>query len=1096
MRLRLRAYGSRDSLRSSEKNIAASQQHDHDEPTTSKLPTLLELPDLDLGPGFEVPSKAERVLGNTNRKSLGATTHDSSSSISRADKDADSAPASEQKTLGKLWATHVHSSQDTMPVANGGLKAWPNVHNVSMQDLLAAGMERSRMSAVPPTADSRQHGSHRQAADPYGRSHYDPSRQPLIMPQQTSASAMRDMGLRKGSTRAPASQSDTDLSRRPLKSALRQPSPERERKSSTSDGYRTQAKKEIGRRPRLDFGHFLPRQNSANKIAQLTGFTPSPSSNTERSGSFPFERSHQQLRPTMSNKSQPSAPTSAHSDTKVRPKVFEAGVYDSAKVNVRRPPKGIQNWFDGFDISSDEEEHEQELIELPASEPVPSSYSAHRGVNGPGQQGDGRQPHRGLSSKTSANTLPQSVEPTRRPSRSRRNLSDDLVDENILAIEKARQRMQARQMAQTTPKASQKSRESSTPSGYSGMNRSFGGESRLAHSHLADESVLALSDSSEDEGPGAAGDRLADYAGTDYEAGVGDASPVDLRRPPIPPHELEKKHSFARETYMTTQTSGSIPITFNIEDAPRIPTNNKRDTQDSTARHTEAALRRLIGRELSLKQSRRTSRAQSNVPSRESAGGETVDSYPSDASHMMAVTEEEMALLEMMRNKRAAMQKDSYSEGYNTALRREEEQLILRRRSAQKTALESLREKDERGSSPRTPSSQYTGDRSRDYGMSTLHRQNVDSDLKIDRYFAAETALENVFPSPPSHSREQSEQGSIAPLEELLLPRTYTPQPSHQKSTASPLLPSPSTMGTIEDQDLEEAAKLEADLSRFLASGGRADSVAFPLPPKSSAKDHRRKSQRANGAMCPVLPSTEEEEESVPPIPSRNASRLNTSHSNTPSPRPEERKPSRERADSTVLNPSALTVTAGVAQPTNDETPAPRAKRGHYTSLLSPYFEAFDEVAFPPSLATHAVSQQAQNQARADSPSVSTSRASPMTPTFAPSGISPAEKHTQVDVADSDSISPRAYASSDGSSLKYRVPEPHMQPAALTQRKKKTPPPHIETYQPTGGYDHERGRMGSVSSLTSAAEDVLAAWADLGGGNDGFVGKRHRTRAR
>ena len=338
MRLRRRASG-RDSLLSSEKN-AASQQHNHDEPPSSTLPTLLELPDLDLGPGFEIPSKAERVLGSTNCKSLGVTTHDSSSSVSRADKGAHSAPASEQKTLGKLWATHVHSSQNTMPAANGGLKAWPNVHNASMQDLLAAGMERSRMSAIPSTADSHQYG-HRQAADPCGRSHYDPSRQPLNVSQQTSASAVRDMGLRKASSRAPASRSDTDLSRRPLKSALKQPSPEQERKPNPSEGYRTQPKKETGRRSRLDFGHFLPRQNSANKITQLTGFTPSPSSTTERSGSFPFDQQSQ----SKMSKPQPPTPSSRGSDSKVRAKVFDAGVYDSAKVNVRRPPKGIQNWF-------------------------------------------------------------------------------------------------------------------------------------------------------------------------------------------------------------------------------------------------------------------------------------------------------------------------------------------------------------------------------------------------------------------------------------------------------------------------------------------------------------------------------------------------------------------------------------------------------------------------------------------------------------------------------------------------------------------------------------------------------------------------------
>lgn len=153
MRLRRRASGKESLLLSKDSDTSLQ----HEERPASTLPPLLELPDLDLGPGFEVPSKAERVLGTTNRKSLGVTTHDSTS-VSRADQDGDQGSASEQKTLGKLWATHVHSSQATMPVANGGLKAWPSLQNVSMQDLLAAGMERSRMSAVPSTADSRQEG--------------------------------------------------------------------------------------------------------------------------------------------------------------------------------------------------------------------------------------------------------------------------------------------------------------------------------------------------------------------------------------------------------------------------------------------------------------------------------------------------------------------------------------------------------------------------------------------------------------------------------------------------------------------------------------------------------------------------------------------------------------------------------------------------------------------------------------------------------------------------------------------------------------------------------------------------------------------------
>lgn len=266
-----------------------------------------------------------------------------------------------------------------------------------------------------------------------------------------------------------------------------------------STKYKTDARKEGGKEPNLDFGQSLPREGSNHTTAPLFGFTLSPSSTTNRIGSHPFDQLFQRSRPSQRETTSALIAFNDSQSQEIRPKVFDMNAYDSAKVNIRRPPKGIQNWFDGFDISSDEEEQEQDISGLPVSESNPSPSGLRPYCRTPSQEGSQKLPVVDSLEESSARTPRGFLEPSVRAPFSRRNPIEEMIDKNILMIENARQKMQARQVIRSTPIACRSNNVLATPGGNLNMDRSAGGGSRLAMSHLADESVLALSDSSEDE---------------------------------------------------------------------------------------------------------------------------------------------------------------------------------------------------------------------------------------------------------------------------------------------------------------------------------------------------------------------------------------------------------------------------------------------------------------------------------------------------------------------------------------------------------------------------------------------------------------------
>lgn len=1065
-----------------------------DVPFTTNLDHESQLGPPKFGHSAEQLAKAERVLGIPHRRTSLAppAPYEPKQRVGRT-------AVSDQDALGgKEWSPSEAQDQqpmDTARSANGGLKPWPTLQSKSshapVHDMLPTNAGRAPRARTTSNNSSQPHVPHKPSNSTL-RSHYDVSQPP--------SESLHDMGFRKGSFSAPTSRNGVDTDGRPLKSALKY-------QLQQPDVMEKPASKKEGSRFR-GFGHFLPRQNSSNR----TMLQPSQQSHYGSTLSVDSPSASRSPSYSHSETVRSPPPESLNSESTARPKVFESDVFDSAKVHVHRPPKGIQNWFDGVDVSSDEEQG--------TGEALPSTFSPYEDKrhqipprNPPTQSGRTQD----IPTKTKAppHKNPRVSQQPSRPIQTRqRNVSDVFVEENAQAIGVARQRMQAMQVErqqQGAQRKRQNSNESFTPSSWShGPSLISGGlsarsdygstkhgtDSRLAHSQRANESVLNLSDPSDDERrPGQIRDSVG--GASQYAADVAQASPVSVSRPSTAPRPYTSRRSKTRESTMTTQTSGSIPIHWSNDEVEPMPALPRRKTEDSTIDHTSEALRKLIGRDPSVKY-RRPRPASSKYESESSVAGETIGSLPSDISRMMAVTEEEMALLEMMRQKRAAMQKDNSPESTQHSMsRQEEEHLAARQRTAQNAAKKLLRAKEERHNSRQDDWMQDTrSGSSRIAGLSSLQEDDVDGNLGIERFLASDTPLDDVFPYPePLHGRGEGDAPRESPpTEGLLLPRTYTPQPGSQKSqskTPSPVPPStspgprPRTANT-EDLDGDEDAQLAADMRQFLGGDGPSENSAFPMPPKASKRVSRRV-PRTNGLLAPSLPSTTEED-TIPPIPSRSPNRMPSfaEESVLPQRPPIQARPVRQRADSDALH-NLPPIAPHYKRPgIIPEPPTPSDRSERLSAFLGPNFEVgFDtlDLQFPTSESTN--TSQISNT-RYDSPSISTSQASPLTPTFPTPLASINEKQRSIEIASNDNASFHAYDGADQSSLhSHRNLKPGNKSQASSDRRQSKA---VDMLSPaTYNSSTTPSRMSSVGSCRSASDDVLAAWAELGGVSEGLT---------
>ncbi|KAG9592146.1 hypothetical protein KCV04_g21078, partial [Aureobasidium melanogenum] len=270
--------------------------------------------------------------------------------------------------------------------------------------------------------------------------------------------------------------------------------------------------------------------------------------------------------------------SSGNSSQRIQATAFDRNATENAKINVRRPPRGIKHWFEGLDSSDDDLPE----VVTPAETIQQSTFNP---ALGPGRS---------------------RVAPTSRVTPTCEGASSDYF------------RYQ-----------------SSTHQAHS------------QHQNLQERSMLNLSSDEEDEhSEPPSPPRWADHSTT-------------ASGPASDSVSWNKTAATRQSTFsmQTTMTSGSIPIIHadNLEMAyrtplPPLPAQYQQYTDNNPV---PAPLRKQKSYHFS-------SPGRTRATSITSTGMQSATSASSNGqSHVMTVTQEEMALLEMMRRKRAEMQAQS-----------------------------------------------------------------------------------------------------------------------------------------------------------------------------------------------------------------------------------------------------------------------------------------------------------------------------------------------------------------------------------------------------------------------------------------------------
>ncbi|KAK3711070.1 hypothetical protein LTR37_009857 [Vermiconidia calcicola] len=1006
----------------------------------------------------ERPSKADTVFG-ASRRAYGSRnmfeSRQDSAQVSRAEQKALRPPMGTHKSSGNSTAT---SKQAPQPWSTSQQSNRPDSDLLPTHASYASRPgDPSRKGSSTGVQTHQFYSEQKPSIESLSRDHYDSSKQPLYVSQQTSSSAVRDLALRKGSPSIQDASNGATKTAKPLKSAMKSPKIE--------DDASKKPKK-------LDLASLFPHPKSSNyRLLSPTKLSQSPSAVTDATDLFAqrpvYPNSYRPdfSGPTVTPRTASSLSLGPTSASSARAKVFERDIYDEAKTHKHHPPKGITNWFDGFDISSDEED--KEAFELPVDPP-------RQPAKPPVKEDLSRFNPHGITSERQA---PSNSNGAFRP-----------VQENLRATAHVQEVMRRRMESRESERSERSNAPTLTGSASSGavpVGHLQQPESRLANSRLESESVLSLSSGSEDEGH-----QLSPMRDSRFMSPGG--RPTSAKRPVIPPRKMHSYQSFPEQAVRRSKISEkpieSVPIRLTeTSSTPALP------TQTTIPNHLQPGT-------LDSNSQLSTSRPTTSVRSREelrSAGGETVSSAPTDASHVMAVTEEEMMLLELMRKKRAAMAKNSFAEGYQLALKQEEEYLAKRRVSAHISAMKMLKHKqvEDRPAAPSRAESRtasmFSEEREQRKRYSMIRKNSVDKEFRMERFLTAEASRGDAAPPVTSVARmeqflmmkpslldaiQASRPASGTTIEADFMNEqedefedgyTYTMTDDSAVDenglpAAKPISPmqrlaemvraSPAELLSPDEGDVGEPTQETHDRVRaFLASSSASDNGSarpFPTPPSRDPQKGRQ------GKRLDMLSSRiSEEEPMLPEVPARSPNRtpLNRPRNGSKSPRtPSQPPPPRTaRAEQPLVDVSLPNRTARQQSP---------GEAGFFVPLEVPL-------------------------GWSGSPSIITSQPSPLTPNFPNFPPPPSSDKSPVDIADSESFRDSPYTSI--SELPTSTRTMH---STNARRTSKRPLPKIDTVG-----RKQVGRVASttsMNSITSAGEDVLAAWAGLGGGSDAYAARR------
>ncbi|KAF2243677.1 hypothetical protein BU26DRAFT_106788 [Trematosphaeria pertusa] len=509
----------------------------------------------------------------------------------------------------------------------------PNMSNRASSNVLPTSFTYNGEERRGSNCSSVSRHLHPSTSNSTMRSHYDPQTSPLYISQQTSDSAVRDRALRRGMP--PIGTYDHDHVPSPLAQEISDEAKRQHRKSKP---------------PRLDLSKLFPKpkshggQGSAGPLLSPNKLVNSPTALSTVSDYFPrpmtreptpTPRGHAKLTKPATRQHPSAQPPRSTSPVRLH----KRDTYDNAKINVRRPPRGIQHWFEGLDEDSDELLDDQKT---PVPAPIP--------VNPNGQ------PLAPMRKSSLGRLIPDNRMAKQQGSRAPQYIPDPRKEQFIHANSSMAHRL-------------------NSPSQFSVQSQSSVAttrtkESAFSKSNLQDSSVLSFSSSEdEDEHVKRPKGRVPVRDSIDMTEDHGDIVIGQAQAYEVRPRNSRRPSAGKLSLLSTSTNAATIEVMYTPE--PYTPQHFPRN-HSSSRRSSHLRQPSVIPEDEDVRPKTAAHRPLS--PSSHSIRTSVSEPRPrGEMTHkMMAVTAEEEALLEMMRKKRAAMVKQSWTEGYHTAIGQED----------------------------------------------------------------------------------------------------------------------------------------------------------------------------------------------------------------------------------------------------------------------------------------------------------------------------------------------------------------------------------------------------------------------------------------
>jgi hypothetical protein len=538
------------------------------------------------------------------------------------------------------FGSHIDERNTPTPTENDGYLKRP------------AMSKRPSSNVLGPTyTGESRHGSdnssinrrlHPQTSNSTLRSHYDAKKSPLAISQQTSDSAVRDRALRRGYPPVLTDHGYDNYQASPVSPVILDETRKKEfRKSKPA---------------RLDLTKLFPKPKDSNdgqhhggRLLSPTKMVNSPAAVSSYSEYFPRPMTRQptpQVEPAKLQKKKVKYQNVPPIPPKSPARKVRMDQYDNAKIHVRRPPKGVQHWFDALDEDSEDSLDDTQNVQPARPEIVATEPDLGYTVGEPSQR------------RNLAPCNDRTQNPT--PAYKRDSFAlEDIVDMTHMTSPSQYSLDTYRSHASAKTKAS-----------------------GLSKTNLQDSSVLSFSsseDETEDRSRSRKGSGRKSVDSTDYtgEIVIGRAQAYE-----VPPHR--RMQSSGKLSILSTSTNATIEVMY----APEPPFPSYYHPRGST--YSSGRLSSHV-RQPSIIHEDDDARPQTAVTTPVSPTAHSVVSARTSASapqpesegsrKFMQVTPEEEALLELMRKKRAAMNKQIASS--SSTLEQEMHQKTSANRSTQ-----------------------------------------------------------------------------------------------------------------------------------------------------------------------------------------------------------------------------------------------------------------------------------------------------------------------------------------------------------------------------------------------------------------------------